>query len=226
MPPEPSPLDATGIARRHFSTARKGYDPTEVRAFLHELSEIVGRLQRGESHELRPGGARRGSCPARRAAGRAPVGGVARRRDGPGPRGRPGGRRRHPGQGRGVGGPDGPGGAGRGAARSSSRPSAMAPTGRREIISEAEQLRHEAEAMVERRRAEGQDAGRRDAAVGRGRAGTRCWRRASRPGPRPRPTPNGCVTRPASRDGSWSVEAQAVRERMLGDLARRRRDGP
>ncbi len=50
MRPEP-PLDATGIARRHFSTVRKGYDPTEVRAFLNELSEVVGRIQRVEAHE-------------------------------------------------------------------------------------------------------------------------------------------------------------------------------
>jgi cell division septum initiation protein DivIVA len=50
MPSEP-PLDATGIARRQFSTVRKGYDPTEVRAYLHELSEVVGRIQRGEAHE-------------------------------------------------------------------------------------------------------------------------------------------------------------------------------
>ncbi len=50
MSPE-SPLDATGIARRQFSTVRKGYDPTEVRAFLNELSEVVGRIQREEAHE-------------------------------------------------------------------------------------------------------------------------------------------------------------------------------
>ena len=50
MPSEP-PLDATGIARRQFSTVRKGYDPTEVRAFLNELSEVVGRIQREEAHE-------------------------------------------------------------------------------------------------------------------------------------------------------------------------------
>ncbi len=50
MSPEP-PLDATGIARRQFSTVRKGYDPTEVRAFLNELSEVVGRIQREEAHE-------------------------------------------------------------------------------------------------------------------------------------------------------------------------------
>src|SRR5690606_41410422 len=46
-----SPHDATGIARRQFSTVRKGYDPEEVRAFLHEVSELVGRLQRSEAHE-------------------------------------------------------------------------------------------------------------------------------------------------------------------------------
>jgi DivIVA domain-containing protein len=50
MRPE-SPLDATGIARRQFSIVRKGYDPTEVRAFLNELSELVGRIQRVEAHE-------------------------------------------------------------------------------------------------------------------------------------------------------------------------------
>ena len=50
MSPE-SPHDATGIARRQFSTVRKGYDPQEVRAFLHEVSELVGRLQRSEAHE-------------------------------------------------------------------------------------------------------------------------------------------------------------------------------
>src|ERR687894_532355 len=50
MSPEPS-LDATGIARRQFSTSRKGNDPAEVRAFLHEVSDLVGRLQRSEAHE-------------------------------------------------------------------------------------------------------------------------------------------------------------------------------
>src|SRR5918994_750451 len=51
MSPEP-PLDATGIARRHFSPARKGYDPAEVRGYLHELSDLVGRLQRAEARQL------------------------------------------------------------------------------------------------------------------------------------------------------------------------------
>src|SRR5262245_7069355 len=50
MSPEP-PLDATGIARRHSSTTRRGFDPDEVRAFPHELSDLGGRLQRAESHE-------------------------------------------------------------------------------------------------------------------------------------------------------------------------------
>ena len=43
MSPEP-PLDATGVARRTFSSVRRGYDPDEVRAFLREVSELVGRL--------------------------------------------------------------------------------------------------------------------------------------------------------------------------------------
>jgi DivIVA domain-containing protein len=50
MSPE-TPLDATGIARRHFPTVRRGYEPAEVRAFLHELADLVGRLQRSEAHE-------------------------------------------------------------------------------------------------------------------------------------------------------------------------------
>src|SRR5215207_3840143 len=51
MSPEP-PLDATGIVLRHFSPARKGYDPAEVRGYLHELSDLVARLQRAEAHQL------------------------------------------------------------------------------------------------------------------------------------------------------------------------------
>ena len=50
MSPEP-PHDATGIARRQFSTVRKGYDPGEVRAYLHEVADLVGRLQREEAQE-------------------------------------------------------------------------------------------------------------------------------------------------------------------------------
>lgn len=50
MSPEP-PLDATGIARRPFSTVRRGYEPAEVRAFLHDVADMIGRLQRSEAHE-------------------------------------------------------------------------------------------------------------------------------------------------------------------------------
>jgi DivIVA domain-containing protein len=45
------PLDSAGIARRQFSTVRKGYDPSEVRAYLDELSGVMSRLQREEAHE-------------------------------------------------------------------------------------------------------------------------------------------------------------------------------
>jgi DivIVA domain-containing protein len=45
-------LDAGGIVQRQFTTARRGYDADEVRAYLHELSKLVGNLQRGEN-ELR-----------------------------------------------------------------------------------------------------------------------------------------------------------------------------
>lgn len=50
MSPEP-PLDATGIARRQFSTVRRGYEPAEVRAFLHDVANLIDRLRRGEAHE-------------------------------------------------------------------------------------------------------------------------------------------------------------------------------
>src|ERR671911_18858 len=50
-PPDP-PLVAGGRPRRHFSPARKGYDPAEVRGYLHELSDLVARLQRAEAHQL------------------------------------------------------------------------------------------------------------------------------------------------------------------------------
>ena len=45
----PPPLDAAGIARRQFATARRGFDPAEVRRFLDELSAQVAELQRHES---------------------------------------------------------------------------------------------------------------------------------------------------------------------------------
>ena len=45
-------LDASGIVQRQFTTARRGYDADEVRAYLHELSTLVGTLQRRDA-ELR-----------------------------------------------------------------------------------------------------------------------------------------------------------------------------
>jgi len=46
------PLDSQNIARRPFEVGRRGYEQQEVRAFLHEVSSLVERLQR-ESAELR-----------------------------------------------------------------------------------------------------------------------------------------------------------------------------
>lgn len=48
----PDPLDSNNIARRPFEVGRRGYEQQEVRAFLHEVSSLVERLQR-ESAELR-----------------------------------------------------------------------------------------------------------------------------------------------------------------------------
>ncbi len=221
MPPEPSPLDATGIARRHFSTARKGYDPTEVRAFLHELSEIVGRLQRGESHQLDR---------AERAEARAQLAeqldehrlvellGVETARVLEAAREAAGDIRAK---------------AEEAAARMVRDAQGEAHTlveqaerdgadRRREIISEAEQLRHDAEAILERRRAEGQelaDEMRRAAEAERERMlaeGEQARAAAESDAKRLRDT--------AREQGrQLVVEAQVVRERMLGDLAHRRR---
>jgi DivIVA domain-containing protein len=221
MPPEPSPLDATGIARRHFSTVRKGYDPTEVRAFLHELSEIVGRLQRGEAHQLDR--AERAEARAQLAeqldehrlvellgAETARVLEAAREAAG-----------------------DIRAKAEEAAARMVRDAQAEAHTiveqaerdgadRRRAIISEAEQLRHDAEAILERRRAEGQElAGemRRAAEAERERMlaeGEQARAAAESDAERLRDT--------AREQGrQLVVEAQVVRERMLGDLAHRRR---
>ena len=220
MSPEP-PLDATGIARRHFSTVRKGYDPAEVRAYLHELSDMVGRLQRGEAHEHER---------AERAESRALLAEnldehrlvellgeeTARVLD-----------------------------AARKAAgdiRSKAEESvarmvreaqveARAVTDqaekdaiarRVEILAEADGLRRQAEAEVERRRVEGQsivDDMRREAAQERDhllaegeRARTEAEAAAER------------IRASAREQGRRLVgEAQSVRERMLADLARRRR---
>jgi DivIVA domain-containing protein len=221
MPPEPSPLDATGIARRHFSTVRKGYDPTEVRAFLHELSEIVGRLQRGEAHQLDR--AERAEARAELAeqldehrlvellgvetarvleAAREAAGDIRARAD-------------------------------EAAARMVRDAQAEAHAivaqaerdgadRRREIIAEAEQVRHEADAILERRRAEAQELAddmRRAAEAERERMlaeGQQARAAAESDAERLRDT--------AREQGrQLVVEAQVVRERMLGDLAHRRR---
>jgi DivIVA domain-containing protein len=221
MPPEPSPLDATGIARRHFSTVRKGYDPTEVRAFLHELSEIVGRLQRGEAHQLDR--AERAEVRAELAeqldehrlvellgAETARVLEAAREAAS-----------------------DIRAGAEEAAARMVRAAEGDAHTmveqaerdgadRRREIIAEAEQVRHDAEAILERRRAEAQelaDEMRRAAVAERERMlaeGQQARAAAESDAERLRDT--------AREQGrQLVVEAQVVRERMLGDLAHRRR---
>jgi DivIVA domain-containing protein len=221
MPPEPSPLDATGIARRHFSTVRKGYDPTEVRAFLHELSEIVGRLQRGESHQLDR--AERAEARAQLAeqldehrlvellgAETARVLEAAREAAG-----------------------DIRAKAEEAAARMVQDAQGEAhaivdeaerdgANRRREIISEADQLRHDAEAILELRRAEGQELAddmRRASEAERERMlaeGEQARAAAESDAQRLRDT--------AREQGrQLVVEAQVVRERMLGDLAHRRR---
>lgn len=46
------PLDSQNIARRPFEVGRRGYEQQQVRAFLHEVSSLVERLQR-ESAEVR-----------------------------------------------------------------------------------------------------------------------------------------------------------------------------
>ncbi|MGK2947322.1 MAG: DivIVA domain-containing protein [Acidimicrobiales bacterium] len=46
------PLDSHNIARKSFEVGRKGYEQQEVRAFLHEVSSLVERMQR-EGAELR-----------------------------------------------------------------------------------------------------------------------------------------------------------------------------
>ena len=48
----PEDLDSQGIARRTFDVSRRGYEQQDVRAFLHEVSSLVDRLQR-EIRELR-----------------------------------------------------------------------------------------------------------------------------------------------------------------------------
>jgi DivIVA domain-containing protein len=220
MSPEP-PLDATGIARRHFSTVRKGYDPDEVRAFLHELADMVGRLQRGEAHERER---------AERAENRADLAEkldqhrlvellgeeTARVLDAAREAG--------------------------GDIRTKAEENAArmvreaqtearsivdaadqdAASRRLEILAEADQLRREAEAEVDLRRAEGRDlvdVMRREAETEREAMLT--------DGERARAEAEATAEqiRAAAREQGRRLvgEAQTVRERILGDLARRRR---
>jgi DivIVA domain-containing protein len=221
MPHEPSPLDATGIARRHFSTVRKGYDPTEVRAFLHELSETVARLQRGEAHQLDR---------AERAEARAQLAeqldehrlvellGVETARVLEAAREAASDIRAKAEE-----------SAARMVREAQGQAHALVEQAerdgaerKREIVSEAEQLRHEAEAIIDRRRAEGQemvDEMRRAAEGERERMlaeGERVRTAGEVDAERLRNT--------AREQGRQLVaEAETVRERMLGDLARRRR---
>jgi DivIVA domain-containing protein len=221
MPPEPSPLDATGIARRHFSTVRKGYDPIEVRAFLHELSETVARLQRGEAHQLDR--AERAEARAQLAeqldehrlvellgaetarvleAAREAASDIRAKAE------ESAARMVREAQGH-----------AHAVVEQAERDGAER---KREIVAEAEQLRHEAEAIIDRRRAEGQemvDELRRAAEGERERTlaeGEQARAAGEADAERLRNT--------AREQGRQLVaEAEAVRERMLGDLARRRR---
>jgi cell division septum initiation protein DivIVA len=220
MSPEP-PLDATGIARRQFSTARKGYDPGEVRGFLHEISDVVGRLQRGQAHEHeRAERAEERASLAERLdehrlvellgeetarvldAARAAASDIRTKAE-------------------------------ESAARlvresqaeartTTGQAEKAAATRRLEILAEADELRREAEDEVERRRLEGQvvvDDMRRRAEEERDRMlddGERARSEAEAAAEQIRAS--------AREQGRKLVgEAQAVRERMLTDLARRRR---
>jgi DivIVA domain-containing protein len=220
MSPEP-PLDATGIARRHFSTVRKGYDAAEVRAFLHELSDMVGRLQRGEAHERER---------AERAESRAELAErldqhrlvellgeeTARVLDAAREAGTDIRTKAEESAGRLVR-------EAQAEARSiSDRAEQEAATRRREILSEADELRREAEAEVERRRGEGHvvvEAMRRDAEED-------CERMLADADRARRDAESAAEQiRASARDQGRRLvgEAQAVRERILSDLARRRR---
>lgn len=50
MPSDPL-VDVGDIPQRQFNTARRGLDPGEVRAYLHQLSETVAALQRAAERE-------------------------------------------------------------------------------------------------------------------------------------------------------------------------------
>lgn len=49
--PSDTPVDAGEIPQRQFNTARRGLDPGEVRAYLHQVSETVASLQRATERE-------------------------------------------------------------------------------------------------------------------------------------------------------------------------------
>jgi cell division septum initiation protein DivIVA len=220
MSPEP-PVDATGIARRHFPTVRKGYEPDEVRAYLHELSDLVGRLQRGEAHERER---------AERAETRAQLAEQldqhrlvellgeetarvleAAREAGSDIRAK------------------GEESASRMIREAQSEARSLLEAAERDsayrrsqILAEADALRREAEAEVERRRAEGQgivDIMRREAEAE--------LETMLADGERARAEAEATaeqIRASAREQGRRLVgEAQTVRERMLGDLARRRR---
>ena len=220
MSPEP-PLDATGIARRHFSTARKGFDQNEVRAYLHELADLVGRLQRGEAHERER---------ADRAESRADLAEkhdqhhlvellgqeTARVLDAAREAGSDIRTKAEENAARMVREAQTEA---RGIIDAADREAA---TRRLEILAEADELRHEAEAEVELRRAEGRDlvdVMRREAETER--------ETMLADGERARSEAESTAEqiRAAAREQGRRLvgEAQAVRERMLGDLSRRRR---
>ncbi|HLT68809.1 MAG TPA: ATP synthase F0 subunit B [Acidimicrobiales bacterium] len=220
MSPE-SPHDATGIARRQFSTVRKGYDPQEVRAFLHEVSELVGRLQRSEAHERER--AERAEERATRAeqldehrlveilgeetarvldAARAAAADIRAKAEESAARMV----REAQAEARAI----------------VEQAEAEATAKRAEILAEADALRREAEAEVERQRAEGQeivDEMRRTAEQERDRMISE--------GELARAEAEAAAEqiRAAAREQGRRLvgEAQAVRERVLADLARRRR---
>jgi cell division septum initiation protein DivIVA len=220
MSPEP-PLDATGIARRQFAITRKGYDQGEVRAYLTEVSDLVGRLHRGEAHEHDR--AVRAEERAELAeqldehrlveilgqetarvldAARAAAGDIRAKAEESAARMV----REAQAEARTV----------------AAQAEKAATTRRAEILAEADELRREAEDEVERRRMEGQvvvDDMRRQAEEER--------ERMLEDGERARSEAEAAAEqiRAAAREQGRRLvgEAQLVRERMLGDLSRRRR---
>ena len=219
-PCRPSPSRCDGHRPPAVLHRPQGLRPREVRAFLHELSDLVGRLQRGEAHEHEraeraeeratwPSSSTStawSSCWARRPPGCSTPPGGRRPTSAPRPRSPPPAWSRGP---------------GRGPRHRRRRPTrGRGPPA--EILAEADALRREAEDEVERRRVEGQvvaDDMRREAEAERERMladGERARAEAEAAAEQIRAS--------AREQGRRLVgEAQAVRERMLADLARRRR---